>query len=347
MIIIEAIKGYSPEMRALLRRSRYATHLTYLTRFGISEEHVYSLLDNDIQSVIDSENSTCLIAADSNRVRGILIGSFLKWDTDHFGFPCYKINYVFSDSESNLKEDTSIKKAIFAAFKERIAQRNAKFATVRVVAGDWGSLWALEDEGFNIVDTLVVLAKGITKTSTTEVELLPFPTKISKGCQPGLFPKLKSILSGAFPASRFIVDFHFPAGSGEQLYLEWLETTYRKSVENNYRAIPVHSEEGHKGEEEKLLILEKLQDNEAVGFTTYKAHKTLNMGSIELIVSNPKYRGLKVGKYLIGLVESELRAQSINTLEVTAYLYNYPALNTYVHSSFSIVSSIYTFHSWL
>ncbi len=345
MITVDEVREYSSEMSRLLRGSRYATYLTYLTRFDIPEEHIYSLLDNDIQSLIDSEGSTSLVATDNGRLRGILVGRLLEWDSAHFGFPCYKINYLFSDGESEPKEDVIIKRAMLAAFKKEVAQQGARTIMGRAVGGDWGYLWALESEGFNIVDTLVVFAKNITKPSIVKCDL-PFPTRVTKGCPPDLLPKLKSLVSGAFPASRFMVDFRFPTGSGEQMYLEWLERIYQQSAEHGEAYIPVHSEEGHKGEHEKLLILEKGED-EVAGFITYKDQKALGMSSIELIISNPQYRGIKVSDHLIRLIEDELRSEAINILEVTAYLYNYPAINVYVRSSFSPVSSIYTLHLWL
>ena len=125
-----------------------------------------------------------------------------------------------------------------------------------------------------------------------------------------------------------------------------MASVFLPDVKNGEIYIPVHSEEGHKGERERLLILEEHND-EIVGFITYKDQKALRMGSIELIVVNPVYHGLKAGSHLINLVENELRSEGINTLEVTSYFYNYPALNVYIDSSFKLVSSIYTFHLWL
>lgn len=309
MITVGEVKEYTPEMRELLRRSQYATYLTYLTRFGVAKEHIHTLLDKDIQSLIDSESSICLTATD-NGLRSILIGSMLPWDTAHFGFPCYKINYLFSDAETSTEKDMSIKKAMLRTFKEKIIPRDAKLVTGRVVAGDWGSLWALESEGFNTVDTLVVLAKNIAKTLTPKGSL-PFPTTVTRE-GPNLLPKLKGMLKEAFPTSRFVIDFHFPSGSGEQVYLKWLEEVCQKDTRKSGTYIPVHSEEGHKGAQERLLILEKGK-GEVVGFITYKSQKTLGMGSIELIVVNPAYRGIKAGDYLIGLVEDELRGEGLST----------------------------------
>jgi ribosomal protein S18 acetylase RimI-like enzyme len=344
MMRVDEVKEYTPEMRELLRRSQYVTYLTYLTKFGVPKEYIYSLLDSDIQSVFNAEDGVCLTASDNDKLRGILISTLLQWDTTHFGFPCYKINYFFSDGKISTKEDVPIKKAMLKTFKEKIVQRDAKLITGRAVAGDWGSLWALESEGFNIVDTLVVLAKDIAKPLTIKGSL-PFPTTVTRE-RPDLLPKLKGMLKEAFPTSRFIVDFHFPSGSGEQVYLKWLEEVCRKGTKKGETYIPVHSEEGHKGEREKLLIIEK-DKGEVVGFITYKEQKTLGMASIELVVVNPAYQGIKAGDYLIGLVENDLQGGSISTLEVTAYLYNYPALNTYIRSSFKPVSSIYTLHKWL
>lgn len=344
MMTVDKVNEYTPEMRALLRRSQYVTYLTYLTKFGVSEEHIYSLLDDDIQYLSDAENSVCLTASD-NELRGVLVGTFLQWDTAHFGFPCYKINYFFSD-EALPKEDTFLKRAMLRTFKEKVFERDARLIVGRVAASDWGSLWALEDAGFNLVDTLVVLAKNIVDKPLTIQEALPFPTKVIKGCPATLLPKLESILKDALPSSRFVIDFRFPPGSGERVYLQWLEKVCQKSVQPGKTYLPVHSEEGHKGEGEEPLILQKSKD-EVVGFITYKAQQALEVGSIELIVVSPTYRGMQVGDYLIRLVENELQGKGISTLEVTTYLYNYSALNAYVRSSFEVVSSIYTFHLWL
>ncbi len=128
--------------------------------------------------------------------------------------------------------------------------------------------------------------------------------------------------SGKF--SRFNLDVHFKKGKFKEMYKKWIENSINKTFAD------------------ELLLFN--EDDQAMGFVTYKISK--ETATIGLIAVNSNFQRRGIGQKLLNHVEDKLFRKGIKKLLIPTQQLNNLACNFYEKQGYKTYKLTYIKHYW-
>lgn len=254
-----------------------------------------------LEGLLESKQAVVLLAECGKEIRGVLALKHMEWDTNFFNKKLAKIDY-FKAVDSKVA-DGLVKKVLSIA---RGMQYQHLMCRLR---GDFfNEIWALEENGFKLMDIGVSLVLKIDNLKNTEderkIEIRPMR---EEDCI-----TLKELSSRLFKLSHFYINPFFNDKEVNQLYEIWLENSYR-------------------GLADVVFVAEVKK--KPVGFIACTIDRKTGIGSINLLGIDQEFSGRGIG---ISLVNRSLSWFSERTKEVhvRTQAINYPAFNLYLKSGF-------------
>ncbi len=258
----------------------------------------------------------------------LVIYSPAAWDSTHFKIPMATIDAVITSK--NIPCEESIKKeAICQALKE-LKRRGFSHIAAKVDIYDYGTVHALEMNGFRLMDTTVTYGFDFRKS---KIPLLKSQV-VLRLANPGDEKRLIKIAADSFSAQRVAIDrFHadpaLPKEKSDSLYVAWIRNSF-------------------KGEAADAIIVAEL-DGVPVGFTT-----------IQHVRADSNILGLKIGAFVLSAVDPKARGRGIYTsiileglqylkskveiIELGTQITNLPVQRALSSIGFKLSSATYAFH---
>lgn len=128
-----------------------------------------------------------------------------------------------------------------------------------------------------------------------------------------------------FSHSKFIEDENFRVKNGYVVYREWIKNS--KNADNKYFAMRFS------------------ETNEIQGFILFNIDKEI--GTLELVKVNERYRGEGVCSQLIKKIENYLLSENVTNAHVGTQVNNIAAINLYHKLGYREISRTSVYHWWL
>ena len=231
----------------------------------------------------------------------------LEWDSKFFG---YKIASIHP---SKLESDDLHNIVI------ELAKNDVKLAYCFINPDDAVSINSVRNASGLLVDEKVTysiqgFSEVISVTNPIKPYILEYPTENLR---------FLALQSGTY--SRFKVDPNFKNNEYENLYVEWIKNSVKKSISGENLIY-------YEGDEEKGFITLAIKNN---------------IGSIGLIAVDEKERGKSIGKKLVNAAFVYFKANGIDKVEVVTQKANKTACLFYESLGFEVKSIIYIYHLWI
>lgn len=233
--------------------------------------------------------------------------SFLKWDTDYFGFPIAQIKEHRVDSNS-----------LNQAF-EYCEDNCIKLLQFKCDAHHSESIKLAESHGFHFVD--IRMTYEVCPELKFEVEAFD-DCRIASSKD---ISKLVELADGIFDTSRYYFDKNFPKEKVNIFYQDWV----RKAVEGVF--------------DDYLVVLER--DRKIAGFCSVK-ELNKNTACIGILGVDKKLKGNGIGKTLVDWTISNCFEKGIKKLDVVTQGRNYSAQRLYQRCGFVIENLELYYHKW-
>ncbi|MFN8236619.1 MAG: GNAT family N-acetyltransferase [Chitinophagales bacterium] len=168
------------------------------------------------------------------------------------------------------------------------------------------------------VDIKVNYAKSVRDMNTIDEHIIEYPSDtandqlISLGTQSGLY-------------SRFKTDPHFPAGSYEKLYTEWVNKSADKTLAD-------------------IILIYKTDKDSIAGFITVALRG--EVAHIGLIAVDESSRGKGIGKKLLQAAEYHACRHNFRKLSVSTQKANATAAHLYEQFGFEVEEELNVYHYW-
>ena len=184
-------------------------------------------------------------------------------------------------------------------------------------------LYLIADEAIEVPSFVSLVDIKKTYQRTTSLIQLNAPIAVYNADSPS--PALIALALASGSHSRFKIDTHFPTGSFERLYKEWIVKSVNKQIAD-------------------YTFVYSMEATIA-GFVTLKLEGS--HGSIGLLAVDEVYRGRGIGSALVHYVLNFLHENNVNSCTVATQAHNSEACRLYERCGFEIESSQYYYHLWL
>jgi GNAT superfamily N-acetyltransferase len=304
--------------------ARFGQYGRYIEDKDFSIDSAALILSNQIQSALPNEHSVFFILKKKEELKGLLMGKFSQWDTEHFGFPMAALDLVLlkdHDYENRLIET----KFLLSAFQRWLAEKNIKFVSTRVPSLDLAVIHALEQEQFSFIESWVYSKYNL---HLNHFDQTPPTLRYAK---PEDKPFMLRYAKGAFATQRFHADSKFSKEKADDLYEKWVSTAF---------------DDPH----QKIAVLDV--DGVPAAFMIY-FHQT-KAGSEghkyamwKFTVIDPALRGRGVGQRFFDGLKAHHKAEGMDYIESGVSLRNLASMNLHNKLQFKIIASLVTFHKWM
>ena len=179
-----------------------------------------------------------------------------------------------------------------------------------------------ERNGFNFVDFRLTLSNQI-KCNNLIKSKITLPHLIREAQSVDLL-KIKALARLDHIESRFFKDSNFDKNISEKLFELWIDRNVRS--------------------ESSVILICKIE-SEIAGYIAINYEN--NIGVIELIGVDPKFRGKGIGVNLILASIDWFKNKNVDSVNVVTQGTNIPALRMYIKSGFYPIQSKSWYHLWI
>ena len=263
------------------------------------------------------------LAMEEEQHCGLLILKKLPWDSEHLEVPCAMIEIHLPKVDQSTQ--TAAASLLIHEAMTRCRLEGIRFLATKIFSDRFAAVHALEDSGFRLMDTELILAHTATAPKTITVAGVDFLTTKEQEI-PGL-----TTMGSLFQMSRFFSDPRISDVVAESLW--------RASVKDSCA-----------GYADEFMIA--MENDVPLGFLTCKDDDSLAaFGGPTIrsffhvgIASQAQGRGLGTAMITNALVRS---AQCTDLTIVETQSRNATALALYQKCGFRVVDSRFAFHLWL
>jgi hypothetical protein len=263
-----------------------------------------------------------VLAADASGVPALVVGRTLAWDTQFFGVPMARIEYVISP-------DGATAELLIAAATRESRGRGAQHVSARVDVEDVAVMAALEAQGFRLMDALVTYTTRPKKEPPNPVR----EVGTIRDFRPEDGPELVQIAEDAYRGfrGRFHLDPHLPVDRSDALYGEWARQCVAHTMADT-------------------VLVSEGADGRLLGFLAFRRREPVStVGGVAVFggglgacrVDTP---GAYAGLIRAGTVWAHERD---GVAECQTQNYNFPTIRIYEAVGAHYVRAEYTLHSWL
>lgn len=301
-----------------------------------SDEARRSLLSSRFEKLIARTDATALLCKRSGDYLAVIGFEHQDWDSQHFGVKCGKLSPYCISPDLSCAEQQEIHRLMLGYGIEWARRHKIKVLQRRLLSCRLHEVNVLEELGFHLVDNVVTLAAPIKDVLSVAQERggkLEFRSPIKSDLD-----TLISMTRGAFPYSRFVNEKAFPAGLGDDLYLKWLTGLFGDITEKTA------NESADQG-----MILVSVEDQIA-GYIAYKVDRELAravgqcIATIELIVVDPAFQGMGIGKNLLWEATRVLSETGTDLLESSTWINQRLAMASNQKAGLRVCENMFTYH---
>lgn len=283
-------------------------------KFFREEEFLY-YSRNLVEKLASNHDAVLYLAKEKEEIAGYGIFSYLKWDSEIFGFKVGRIEDIFFNPQYADKK-RFINKILLDCRKERY-----RHICARIGLRDFEILKTAEQAGFCVADIQITLSTG-----TSLQDMPSFASNGLKVRQAKLndLSSLNYILKDGFTDTRFAADRNFPGHKVEKLYSQWLKNSLLNS-------------------QKYVFVIKDTLQKKPVGFcicaidNRSKGIFSLRLAAIELVAIAKDYRNKGVAVILLSFVLSWLKNKA-DKAEIRTQASNIPALRAFLKAGFKEIS---------
>jgi hypothetical protein len=263
------------------------------------------------------------IAKSGNNPVALLTAHNLEFDTNHFQMPMARIRHILGGVDPVL--DLPAKKMLIAAGAGELRKAGVRHITVRLPADDIVSIYALEQAGFYLVDTIVEYYFDFRNSKIPKTDSSCELRLYRPGDRAMVEKSTRDIFSN-YPG-RFHNDPNLDKAKADQLYANWLVNSCQ-------------------GLSDDCILA--LVGGELAGITTLKIHRGLDkyipfrIGEVVLTGTVPGFRGKKVYTSMLNFAQNYFAAK-IDLFKYATQLNNFYVQRALVRLGFFLKYAYHTF----
>jgi hypothetical protein len=249
-------------------------------------------------------------------------GRALAWDSEFFGVPMGRIEYIFGS-------DAALLPHILDVTIEALHQRGVRHISARADVADIGLVALLESVGFRLMDALVTYTTRPRKEPPNPVrEVGTIRDFVDRDAE-----ELLQIATAAYAGfrGRFHLDPHLPQERCDAFYVEWARQCLNRTMADT-------------------ILVSEGAEGQLLGFLAYRRREPVSsVGGVPVFggglgacrTDTPgAYAGLiRAGTLLAHSHEGVAECQTQN--------YNFPTIRIYEAVGAHYVRAEYTLHRWL
>lgn len=295
--------------------------------YEIKHECLVNFVADEVQRIFSEKGGVVLVAEQQQKVVGLISCEKLDWDTNHFGIQMAKIRYLMAEGEYS--EAFEVKSALLFHLLGECSPRRIQHLSIRIHTEDVSSLHALENEGFRLMDTVVIYSIDFRRNPIKQLKNECYVREFKQSDLDGLADiAIESFQKGRVAIDKFHADPFLSCEKSDELYVKWIVNSC-------------------KGLADIVFVAEI--DEIPVGYITCKVYGELNeklgtrFGTMGISGVSPSYR--RRGAYT-SMFNTGLRwlADRVDIVEVGTQIGNYAVQKVWSRLGFKLIRSQYTLH---
>lgn len=307
------------QYREFISRAKYKSygHFTEVPGPALTD-----LFFREIEESKDSSLSIFLARSKAGPV-GLLSSHRLEFDTNHFQMPMARIKHILGGVDPG--QDPAAKKLLVAAGTTALRKAGIRHVTVRLPADDIVSIYALEQAGYYLADTIVEYYFDFRTAKLPELDS-PCELRLYRPEDLAMVEESSGDIFTNY-RGRFHNDPNLDKDKADRLYANWLVNSCKGLADD---------------------VVLALVDGELAGLTTLKIHHDLNRalpfrtGEVVLTGTVDRFRGRKVFTGMLNFAQRYF-AGKIDLLKYTTQLNNFQVQKALVKLGFLLK---YGYHSF-
>lgn len=267
--------------------------------------------------------SRLVLEEEPQGVAGACAWSPLTWDSERFGFPAARLEFL-------LAREDSVRRAILRTTLERSHEAGIQHLTARLDSSDMSGAHALVDAGFEMVDGILTFGLRIDDRMAS--------AEVTGPAEIGLFKRdqvegIVELASKAYQFDRFHADSALRPGVADRIHAEWL----RNSCEGGAADV----------------VITAARDKQVLGFVTVKLDSEIErisgvrLATIMLVATAEAARGMGIGTAMTQYALRLLAGRRVRGVRVGTQLRNIAASRLYESCGFRLIGSGLTFRKLL
>mgnify|MGYP001596271299 CR=1 FL=1 len=242
----------------------------------------------------------------------------LEWDTEQFGIRAARLDLL--DAPGSYAEARAEKRELLASVLDQCREAGIRHLSARVDTGDFSTIHALEEAGFELIDGIQTFLLPLNGNHTAA----PPGTRLFEA---GDLPEILEIGRTAFIFDRFHGDPALAPSVADQVNENWTRNCCLGIAAD---AVVVAEEEGR-----------------VVSYVTCRADRKPGRGIIILVATAEWARGRGAARRANSAALHWFADQGMETVEVGTQLRNIPAARLYESLGFRLARTSLTFRKLL
>ena len=308
-------------LTALLSSYRYKPYQAYAREYG--QNAVQEFFIATVQERLRAAGTQALLAHDNGQVLGLVVWSTLKLESQCFGFPAARLDYLIAagDDEAQRKIKTGLLKEV----QKQSASESVRHLSIRVDAHDEVSIHSLEKQGFILVDGLITYGRNLRNGAWSSSKTSGFQIR-SAAAQD--LPGLRKLASSAFSFDRLHADPAIPKSAADAIHVAWLENSYSSGTDQ---------------------VLIAVDEGGLLGYSVFKISHAVTpyfgepLGLWVIAATAERARGMGVAKSLCLAMFDWHRDQGVRIVEGGTQLANVASARLHESCGFRVASTSLSF----
>lgn len=171
-----------------------------------------------IHAALSHSAATPFSLRQDGRLRGVVALKHLDWDTEIYGFPMGKADFLVVDVQ-DCEESVKLCRALLAELVALAIEKKYRHLVIKADPYQLGAIHAAEDMGFRLMDTLSVTSCnfGLYEWDNTAYPQIKLATEADRE---DVARVTRSSFTGH--ANRYALDWRLPADGVLRLYERWM-----------------------------------------------------------------------------------------------------------------------------
>lgn len=293
-------------------------------------------LTSRFQHLLGHPWAEVFLLRENSALRAMIGIERLDWDSEHFDIACARLSPYCLANDLTASTRQHIHEQLLDHCVDRASKKGTKLLQRRLLSSRQDEIRVLERLGFRLADNVVTLTATPDEITAKSV---PSPTLHFRHAAKGDLERLVSLTRGAFPYSRFVNDPLLSKEKGHEVYIRWLARLFNQSL-----SLP---------EQERTWILVCCIDDQIVGYVAFQVDEIApsllgkDLGTIELIVVDSKFRGLGIGQQLLIEAANLFSSKKVPLIETSTWMNQKSALASNQKAGFKVKENLLTFYCYL
>ena len=244
--------------------------------------------------------------------RNLIIGKNQDWDSNYFGFNCYRIEYIKQNKKNQIEDNIEI-------FLKR---KQIKLAYLRVNVGselNFSTYKKLKLMSTKLMYKISIEDKGKPK-------LLYTITNYSNAKKEKIIEDIISLIPKLFYQNRFFYDRNIDNNKAVGIYQNWVINSAENDEKNFY-----------------ILLNDKA---DLIAFCIISVIDIFSRKFARIDMIGSLFKGKNIGTKIIEELIKALNERNISILYANTDIRNYNAQNLYTKNGFKAYNAICEYHYW-